>query len=445
MEITKEKFIEIIKESGVVGAGGAGFPTYFKLNTKADFFIVNIAECEPLLKVDQQIAEKFANQIVQTVSIIHNFLEAKNSFIAIKKKYERAVNALSNYIKKFPFIKLKLLESVYPAGDEQDLVYNCTGRIVPETGIPIDVGVVVDNVGTILNIYNALRGEAVTERWLTISGAVRNPVTTKLPIGTLVKDAIEIAGGSYLSDFVIFDGGPMMGKIVSENDTIKKTTSGIIVLPKEHFFVKRKLLSIKEILTQSRSACEQCFFCTEYCPRYLLGHSDLKPHLMMRKLNYLNIYDLKSYTDAYLCSGCGICSYFACPMLLSPKDIYNFLKTNLIQNKIKNPYNKVQIKNTNPLYKFRKAPLEKLINRLGLSDFDKEAPLKEIEHKINYVKIELQQHIGAPAEPVVYINQKVEKGKLIAKVPDNKLGANIHSSISGKVVSITEKYIEIRA
>lgn len=445
MELTKENFIQKIKSAGVVGAGGAGFPTHIKLNTNAEYFIVNIAECEPLLRVDQQIAEKYAPQIVETIQIIHTMLGAKTSFIAIKKKYHNAVKALSSYISEIPFIKIKFLENVYPAGDEQDIVYNCTGKIVPEGGIPLDVGVVVDNVGTVLNIYNALNDKPVTDRWVTISGAVKEPQTLNLPVGTFIKDALQLCGGPAVEDYVIIDGGPMMGNIVSLNDTIKKTTTGILVFPSEHYFIKRKQESIQVSITHSRSVCEQCYFCTEYCPRHLLGHTDLKPHLMMRRINYLNDYNLESYVEAYLCCECGVCSYYACPMLLSPKDIYHFLKEQLAKNNIKNPYNKKKVTKPHSMYKYRRAPIEKLLNKIDVKRFEHPAKLKEIEPNIKHVRIDLKQHIGVPAEPVVYLNKKVKKGDIIAKIPDNKLGANIHSSITGIITEITEKYIEITA
>ncbi len=444
--MTKEEFIKKIKNAGVVGAGGAGFPTHIKLNNEAEFFIVNIAECEPLLKVDQQLAQFFATELVKTIDLIHNLLNIKKSYIAIKEKYEKAISNIQPLIKNKDYIKIHILENVYPAGDEQDIIYNVTGRIVPEGGLPLDVGVIVDNIGTLLNIYNSLSNIPVTHRWVTITGEVKNPQTLLLPIGTLIEDAINLCGGSKIKDFVIIDGGPMMGKIVSPSDTVKKTTSGIIIFPDEHYFIQRKLEDIKNSIEKSRSVCEQCSLCTEYCSRHLLGHKDLQPHLMMRKISYLNVYDLSEYVDAYLCSGCGVCSYYACPMLLSPKDIYAFLKQALGKNNIKNPYqtNKVSISETHPMYEERRVPVEKLKLKIDVKKYDKDAPIKlNYIPNIKKVQIALQQHIGIKAIPKVRLEQKVKTGELIADIPANKVGARIHSSINGKVNKITDNYIEI--
>jgi len=441
----KSDFIAKIKSAGIVGAGGAGFPTHIKLNAQAEYFILNIAECEPLLRVDQQIAAKYSYKIVSTLEIIHNMVNAKKSFIAIKKKYTEAVKSLQKLIKEKPFIEIKFLENVYPAGDEQDIVYNCTGRIVPEGGIPLDVGVIVDNVGTVLHISEALEGKPVTERWVTIGGAVKYPQTIKLPIGTIISDAIKFAGGTNAKDYIIIDGGPMMGKLTTENDSIKKTTNGILIFPQEHTLIKRKQESIYVSIAHSRSACEQCSLCTEYCSRYLLGHSDLKPHLMMRKISYMNETNLNSYTEAYLCSECGVCSYYACPMLLSPKDIFHFLKEQLVKHKIKNPYAKKEVKKVHEMYKYRRAPIDKLVRRIDVKKFEHPAPLTETEPSIKKVKISIKQNIGAAPELRVKKGDKVSKGDIIAEIPEGKMSANLHSSITGTITEIADDYILIES
>lgn len=449
MVLARDDFINRVRKAGIVGAGGAGFPTYFKLNNTFEYFIVNISECEPLLKVDQQIASFFADNIIKALDLIKEVLKPDHVCIAIKKKYTDAVDKLNKAIKDANSrIELFLLEDFYPAGDEFDIVYNITGRIIPEGGLPLDVGAVVDNVGTVLNIYNAVfNDEPVTSRWLTVSGAVKNPQTINLPLGTPVKEAIEICGGASVSDYLIIDGGPMMGLIIDDPDNyyILKTTTGLLVLPSDHELIKRKEETIENSIKHSRSVCEQCNLCTEFCSRYILGHKSLQPHLMMRRISYLNEFNLESYTEAYLCSECGTCSYYACPMLLSPKDIYKFLKTALEKNNIENPYIKNKDKNISSFkeYSFRRIPLKKLKYKLNVKMYDKEAQLSHNKFFVKKVNISLQQHIGQKSISVVEEKTMIKKGEIIAKRPEDSLGSNIHASISGYINRITEDHIEI--
>jgi len=227
----EKSFIDLIKDAGIIGAGGAGFPTHVKLNAKVQTVIVNGAECEPLLKVDQQLMDKKADEILYALNKVVDETESKVGIIALKGKYKNAINNLNSKIKDYPKLQLFILENFYPAGDEQVLVYEVTKKIVPEGGIPLNVGVIVINVETLLNVYNAINGIPVTEKYLTVTGDVNNPVTVKVPIGISIEEAIELAGGSYIKDFSVIDGGPMMGKLVDDiKDPIKKNTKGLIVL-----------------------------------------------------------------------------------------------------------------------------------------------------------------------------------------------------------------------
>ncbi|MBU1077226.1 MAG: SLBB domain-containing protein [Spirochaetes bacterium] len=451
MVLAREVFIQKVRQAGIVGAGGAGFPTYFKLKNKAEYFIVNISECEPLLQVDQQLSCSFALQIIQTLHIVQEAIKAKHVIIALKKKYEKVKTEFTKVLKdEKSSIQMFLLEDFYPSGDEHDLVYAVTGRIVPEGGLPLDVGVIVDNVGTIINIYNALfHDEPVINRWLTVAGEVEKPQTLNIPLGTPLSKVLEFCGGTTITDYSVIEGGPMMGILITdpENYTIKKTTTALLVLPSDHGLIRRKKESIEESINHSRMACEQCSLCTEYCSRYILGHRDLKPHLMMRKISYLNDHNLEHYVDAYLCSECGLCSLFSCPLLLSPADIYAFLKDALIKNNIPNPYNKkkVDISGTIDQYKYRRVPLKKLKYKIGFTEYDRPAELTISSIDVQMVRIRLKQHIGEKAFARVNKNDKVKKGDLIADVHEESLGVGIHASIDGTVAQVTDEYIEIKS
>ncbi|TCO77953.1 4Fe-4S dicluster domain-containing protein [Marinisporobacter balticus] len=439
----EENFIDLIKEAGIIGAGGAGFPTHVKLNTKAEYIIVNGAECEPLLKVDQQLMAQKSDEILIALDKIVLETGAKKGIIALKKKYKNAVENLDKDSNKYEKLELFTLDNFYPAGDEQITVYEVLKRIVPEGGIPLNVGVIVINVETLLNVYNAMHKISVTDKYLTVTGAVKNPITIKVPIGISVADAIELAGGAIVDKFKVIDGGPMMGKIVEDiHQPIKKNTKGLIVLPENHSLILSKSKKIERMLKQARAACCHCSLCTDVCPRNLLGHK-LSPDKLMRLASYNSTCESNSkITDAFLCSECGLCEQ-VCIMGLQPWKLNKFLKGQLSGNGIKNPNNNVP-KETKPFREYRKFPVNKLKARLGIEKYDVDAPLTEqIKKEFKAVVIARSQHIGAPVEPIVNVGDQVTKGQLIGEIPDNKLGAKIHASINGIVKNITDKSILI--
>ena len=206
--------IEQVKASGIIGAGGAGFPTHVKLNSKADYILLNGAECEPLLRVDQQLMAMYPEKIITGLYLAGQQVEAKHAIIGIKVKHQDVIEILRNKIKELELaaqVSVKELPDIYPAGDEQVLVYELTGRVVPETGIPIAVGCVVINTETALNIFHATQGEPVVDKYVTIAGEVPEPVTVKVPVGTPLRDVIALSGIKSLAGYAVIDGGPMMG------------------------------------------------------------------------------------------------------------------------------------------------------------------------------------------------------------------------------------------
>ena len=433
----------IVKDAGIVGAGGAGFPTHVKLNAKAEYVIVNGAECEPLLRVDQNLMAIEARKLLEGLKLIKENVGVKYGVIALKEKYKKAISSLEEIIGEYEGMSLHKLKNFYPAGDEQILVYEVTGRVIPEGGIPLNVGAIVSNVETIANVYDAYyNSQAVVEKYVTITGEVNNPCTLKLPIGITVEEAIILAGGSKVEEFVVVNGGPMMGKIIDKATPITKTTKGLIVLSKEHSLVKSLNRDLNDMLRVAKGACMHCNHCSEVCPRNLIGHN-INPHKLIRMASYSSICDNNtSPTTAFLCCECRLCEY-ACVMDLQPWKLHSSLKKQMSSSNIKND-NNAQGK-AHPFREYRKYPVSKLIAKLGLTKYDVSADIKDLDKEFNKVEILLRQHIGAPSIPIVEVGDYVTKGQLIADIDENKLGSKIHSSISGKVIEISSESIIIQS
>lgn len=433
--------IDSIKECGLVGAGGAGFPTHVKLSAKCEYVIVNAAECEPLIRVDQQILIHYTNEFLDGFNLIIKQTEAQKGYIAIKEKHTHIIDKLSKELAQYDNIEIFKLRDFYPAGDEQVMVNEVINRVVPQGGIPLNVGCIVTNVETVLNVFNATKGNPVTKTFVTITGEVPNPATYRLPIGISYKEALKICGIDNTQGKVLIDGGPMMGKVVINfNETITKTTKAIILLDENHSLIKKKIMSIDQRLKQSKTACIQCSRCTDLCPRNLLGH-DIKPHRVMRVVNY-GLSDFLGLKTALGCSECGICELYSCPNGLSPRKINVMIKQELSKAgvKIDNSSKNYEVA---PMIDYRKIPVKRLIQRLDIKKYDLDAPLNDYEYKPSKVVISLKQHIGAPATAVVSEGQSVKEGELIAKVDEQKLGSNIHASISGIITSVNSHAIII--
>jgi len=299
---------------------------------------------------------------------------------------------------------------------------------------------VVNNVESLLNISGAMAGKPVTDRYLTICGEVNQPLICKIPIGTPVHDVIELAGGAKITEYKIVMGGPMMGKIVADSfKPVTKTTSGIIVLPPNHNVIRDKSRSLTQMRFIAKSACTQCSRCTDLCPRYLIGHA-LEPHRIMRHLAYNPGMTGEILEDALICSECGVCEKFACPMMLSPREINAAIKQKLLKEGVKREP-KRETYRVSPFNDTRKIPLKRLLERLEVAKYDTHPPYYDEDIQVKQVSIKLQQHLGKPAVPVVQAGDRVKKGDLIGEIPEGALGARVHASIDGTVESVGENIV----
>ena len=437
--------LEQIKDSGIIGAGGAGFPTHAKLTSKADYILMNGAECEPLLRVDQQLMEIVPDEIIQGFAMAGRQVEAEKAIIGIKAKHGKVIEILNQRIQALglaDYVKVGPLPDVYPAGDEQVLVYELTGRVVPEAGIPINVGCVVINPETAMNIFRATQGLPVTKKYITIAGDIPKRMTVNVPVGTPVIDVLKLSGIEDFTDYAVIAGGPMMGPLKADvGGFVTKKDKGFIILKKDHFLIRKKGTKMEQAQRVNKAACAQCRMCTDLCPRYLLGH-DTQPHKMMRAMSY-SLNDPEGKKISLLCSQCGLCEYFSCPAGLHPKMANLHFKTLLAQEKIRYVAEKTEY-NPRSAREWRLVPSKRLIARLGLKDFDRPAPMTDAGLVPQVVRIATSQHVGAPATPIVKAGERVQIGKLIGVIPENSLGAAIHASITGTVTEVTPEYVEIR-
>lgn len=435
-----KELADILQKNGVVGAGGAGFPTYAKLDKRAETIIMNCAECEPLLKLHRQLLEKHADEIVSVFHLIMETVGAKEAIIGIKKAYKQAVEALKGVIPKYPGVKLGLLDEVYPAGDEVVLIYEVTGKVVRPGGLPIESGVIVFNVETLYNLYRALhKQEPVVDKLVSVVAEVNSPITVRMPLGATVEDAVALAGGAKIKNPVYFVGGPMMGNIMPGTAPITKTTNAILVLPENHYLVQRKRSNTEVMLKRAAASCCQCSMCTDLCPRHLLGHP-IQPHLFMRAATCKDVQDPNIFLDTFFCCSCGLCELYSCFQGLSPRTLMAEYKNGLRAAGVKAP--QVQAAPVSPAREFRKAPMKRLMARLDLAKYDAPAPLQDECVSVESVKIPLRQHIGAPAVAAVKGGDMVERGQVIAN-PASGLSVAIHASISGRVRTVDANFITI--
>ena len=443
-QMANQQTIDKIRDAGVVGAGGAGLPTQVKVNASVDTVLVNGASCEPLLNSDPYLMEHEVGTLVRGLETVMECTGASRGCICLKGKHAaamasvRAAAAATN-----GRIEAVELGDFYPAGDEQVLVHEVLGRTVPERGLPLQVGAVVSNVETVCNIAHAMDGKPVTHRYLTVAGEIAHPMVVKAPIGTPVEDVLAFAGGPLIREYRVVDGGPMMGKVIPDvsRAVVTKTTSGLLVLPPDHNVVVRKVMEPARLRNFTNTCCCQCSRCTDLCPRHLMGHS-LHPHKLMRVFANLEL-ESEIAKEALLCSECGICEKFACPLGVSPREVNAQIKRVLMQGGVKWQSSGRELV-ASPFREERRVPTSRLIHRLGITAYDTH-PGYAGEISPSLVRIPLRQHIGAPAVCVVSAGARVQCGDVIGEIPEKAMGARIHASISGVVESVADGMVTIKA
>ena len=292
---SKEEIVQRVKDAGIVGLGGAGFPTAVKLTprTPVDTFIINGSECEPYLTCDHRVMIEKTDEVVRGARYIAKALGVNDIMIGIELNKPDCIAAFE----KYDDVKVVALRKIYPMGGEKQLIYSATGRKVPVGKLPADVGVVVNNVATCLAVCEAIElGKPDLDSILTVSGkAVANTANVLVPVGTPVSYRIEQCGGEASAPKKVVLGGPMTGVAVKSYDLyVKKTTSGIL------------LLSEKEAAAEEPTPCLNCGLCADHCPMHLMP---------MNTAFYSSAGDIENAAKlggAMYCIECGVCEY-VCP------------------------------------------------------------------------------------------------------------------------------------
>ena len=299
---SRESFIEAVKNAGIVGLGGAGFPTHFKLNadpSKIEYLVINGAECEPYVTSDTLTMVERADDMERALEAMKTYLGIKNIVIGIENNKKKAIQSMRELMQRVSQdcnAQVKVLPAVYPQGGEKVLIYHTTGKVVPMGKLPIDVGCVVVNCTTLAVIGEYLKsGMPLVEKCVTVDGgAVKEPKNVIVPIGTALSDVFEFCGGFSSDPAKVLYGGPMMGIAVPELDApILKNTNAILAL------------TDKETALPKTTACIRCGSCTNTCP---FGIDPAGIALAYEKRDSAELNDL----SVMACMECGCCS-FVCP------------------------------------------------------------------------------------------------------------------------------------
>ncbi len=299
-KLSKQEIRDIVREAGIVGLGGAGFPTNVKLTpkdeSKIDYIIVNGAECEPYLTCDYRMMIEEPERLIGGIKVMLQLFENAKAVIGVENNKPKAIEKLRALVKDEPKISVEALRTKYPQGGERSLIYAVTGREINSSMLPADAGCVVDNVNTVMAIYDAVcKRTPILERVITITGdAIKEPQNFKVRTGMNYNDIIEAAGGFKADPKKILSGGPMMGQAMYTTDVpVTKNSSSLTCFLED------------EVEKNPESPCIRCGRCGEVCPEFLVPVLMMKSCMNGDSAGYEKLYGME-------CIECGSCSYI-CP------------------------------------------------------------------------------------------------------------------------------------
>ena len=429
-----------LREGGVIGAGGAGFPAYAKQNPAADLLLINGAECEPLLYTDYYLLREHLEDVLAGANALKAEGGYKEVVLGIEKRKAQMLELTHESI--IEGVRICVIPDTYPMGDEIGLIYQTTGRTVPPGQLPISVGVIVQNVETVLNVGRVLlTKKPVLDKWLTVCGEVASPVVLRVAVGTPIKHLFSHLGIEINQNQIVLDGGPAMGKKIDPNSAVvRKATKAITILPKTCHSARKVLSSPTVAYGIANTACCQCTRCTDLCPRHLLGYP-LEPHRFIRAHVKGGAIDPVLLQNALLCCGCGVCETVACCQGISPKTVIDGYKTQLREKGIRFTLKENETFSVNKARNYRMVPAHRMAALLGVSKFDR-LPKREEYFAPKTVRVPLVGHIGAPSVAKVQEGDLVKRGQMIATAAEG-LSVAQHTPVCGKVIAVTKKEIVI--
>lgn len=322
-DMTKEEIVTLIGDAGIVGMGGAGFPTKVKLSPKQpekiEYIIANCAECEPYITADYRRMLENTEELVSGMRVILSLFENAKGIFGVEDNKRDCIDKLSEAIKDEPRMEVKVLQTKYPQGAERQLIYAVTRRGIHAAMLPADAGCIVDNVETLVGIHHAVvKARPLTERVVTVSGdAVAKPGNFKVLLGTNHQELIEAAGGFKQEPQKVISGGPMMGFAMMTLDTaITKTSSSILGFTED------------AVAKAKATACINCGRCVEICPSRIIPS---------RLADYAERQDEAVFTEqnGLECVECGSCSY-VCPAKRPLKQSIGSMRKIALANRKKN-------------------------------------------------------------------------------------------------------------
>ena len=321
-EMGRDEMIQLIREAGVVGLGGAGFPTHVKLSPKEpdkiEYIIANCAECEPYITADYRRMLENTEELVSGMRVVLSLFPNAKGIFAVEDNKKDCIEKLNQVVANEPRMDVKALMTKYPQGAERQLIYAVTKRAINSSMLPADAGCIVDNVETLIGIHNAvINGRPLTERVVTVSGdAVENPGNFRVLLGTNHRELIEAAGGFKAEPEKLISGGPMMGfAMVTLDAPVTKTSSSILAFKED------------AVSRNPETACINCGRCVEVCPSRIIPS---------RLADYANRQDEESFVamNGLECVECGSCSY-VCPAKRQLKQAIGGMRKIALANKKK--------------------------------------------------------------------------------------------------------------
>ena len=438
--------MELVKTIKTAGAACANdsLPVLLEPEDAVHCLILNAVSTEPLMETERCLCVMQPERVAAAAAKIAEGVKAERTVIAVRADDDAAQQALLQAIAKIHApVELFKAEPFYPAEDEMVLTWLVTGRAVPERGTVRDVNCALISVSEALDILAALEGAPVTDRFLTVTGAVKEPLLLKAPIGMPLSACLAQAQPE--ADTALIVGGPMKGRFLNSPAALRDTpltrsTENLIVLPRAHSVFNRKGQPLDTVLRRAKSACEQCQICTMFCPRYGLGHS-MRPDILMRGLRREkeiaeNGGYAEAFGDAFNCCFCGVCDA-VCPMGLRPRTVNAYFYGGLKKRNSLVPRRQEPV----PRGKHGGIDAARLAALLGLSEYADFHNFIYRECTAEEVFIPFTRRSYRPAQPLKHEGDTVEKGALLAK--DGSCNG-IHASISGTIMAISEKGVRIR-